>query len=163
MQDWRGGGGGGGFGGFGSFQGDGGGGGRGGPPDDFRSRSPQQFHQHQHHPHGSDFHPPPRHHFDRSPPRSNEHLEDAFDGPVNVLPTLRQLTALEDILGSLGPQITSIMGRALNLEQVLAVSFKFQFSGFFSSTCSPSLFCRPGLVRATFSWRTRTLHASLTW
>lgn len=127
MQDWRGGGGGGGgFGGFGSFQGDGGGGGRGGPPDDFRSRSPQQFHQHhhqhQHHPHGSDFHPPPRHHFDRSPPRSNEHLEDAFDGPVNVLPTLRQLTALEDILGSLGPQITSIMGRALNLEQVHAVA-----------------------------------------
>lgn len=58
-----------------------------------------------------------RNHFDRSPPRSNE-LEDSFDGPVLVLPSLRQLTALEDILGSLGPQVNSVMGRALNLEQV---------------------------------------------
>ena len=70
-----------------------------------RSRSPPAAQQHR------------RNHFDRSPQRSNE-LEDTFDGPVLVLPSLRQLTALEDILGSLGPQINSIMGRALNLEQV---------------------------------------------
>ena len=35
-----------------------------------------------------------------------------------ILPSLRLLSALEDILGSLGPQINVIMGRALNLEQV---------------------------------------------
>lgn len=40
------------------------------------------------------------------------------DGPVQILPTLRLLTALEDILGSLGPQVNNIIGRALNLEQL---------------------------------------------
>lgn len=34
-----------------------------------------------------------------------------------ILPCLRMLTALEDILGSLGPQVNQLIAKALNLEQ----------------------------------------------
>ena len=34
-----------------------------------------------------------------------------------ILPCLRILTALEDILGSLGPQVNQLIAKALNLEQ----------------------------------------------
>ena len=37
-------------------------------------------------------------------------------GPVQILPALRILTALEDILGSLGPQINAVMSKALALD-----------------------------------------------
>eukprot|EP00095_Tigriopus_kingsejongensis_P011972 snap_masked-scaffold906_size82779-processed-gene-0.4 protein:Tk11972 transcript:snap_masked-scaffold906_size82779-processed-gene-0.4-mRNA-1 annotation:"conserved hypothetical protein" len=53
---------------------------------------------------------------DRSP-ISQADFEDANDGPVMAIPCLRQLTALEDTLGSLGPQINAILGKALALEQ----------------------------------------------
>ena len=37
--------------------------------------------------------------------------------PPKILDTLRVVTALENLLGSLGPQITAIMSRALNLDK----------------------------------------------
>lgn len=58
-----------------------------------------------------------RNYFDRSP-RRYEGFDDVLDeGPVQVVPFLRLLTALEDILGSLGPNVNAILGRALSLEQ----------------------------------------------
>eukprot|EP00094_Tigriopus_californicus_P012109 TCALIF_11701-PB protein Name:"Similar to CG7065 Uncharacterized protein CG7065 (Drosophila melanogaster)" AED:0.08 eAED:0.08 QI:4647/1/0.93/1/0.71/0.66/15/0/864 len=55
--------------------------------------------------------------FDHRSPKSYEEFEDAYDGPVMLVPCLRQLTALEDILGSLGPQVNVIMAKALALDQ----------------------------------------------
>ena len=42
--------------------------------------------------------------------------------PPKILDTLRVVTALENLLGSLGPQITAIMSRALNLDKKRAGS-----------------------------------------
>ena len=114
--------------------------GHGGCPRTSRSRSPPMRSSAR----GNPFERSPLHqarnYFDRSPPRASHMVEvgltsrmrstylnkmlnrfcfpDQFDGLVMVLPSLRQLSALEDILGSLGPQVNLIMGRALNLEQV---------------------------------------------
>ena len=37
--------------------------------------------------------------------------------PPKILETLRHVTALENLLGSLGPQITAMMSRALSLDK----------------------------------------------
>eukprot|EP00092_Neocalanus_flemingeri_P001633 GFUD01001743.1.p1 GENE.GFUD01001743.1~~GFUD01001743.1.p1 ORF type:complete len:1274 (+),score=352.69 GFUD01001743.1:59-3880(+) len=44
-------------------------------------------------------------------------LDDPQMGAVKVLPCLRLLSALEDSLGSLGPQINQVLAKALSLEQ----------------------------------------------
>merc|ERR1719347_869104 len=44
-------------------------------------------------------------------------LDDPQIGVVKVIPCLRLLTALEDSLGSLGPQINQVLAKALSLEQ----------------------------------------------
>jgi len=44
-------------------------------------------------------------------------LDDPQMGAIKVIPCLRLLTALEDSLGSLGPQINQVLARALSLEQ----------------------------------------------
>lgn len=48
-----------------------------------------------------------------SPPLSSY---DSFSNAPKLLDTLRLITALENLLGSLGPQITAMMSRALTLE-----------------------------------------------
>merc|ERR1719318_704289 len=44
-------------------------------------------------------------------------LDDPQMGAIRVIPCLRLLSALEDSLGSLGPQINQVLARALSLEQ----------------------------------------------
>lgn len=44
------------------------------------------------------------------------------DGPLTVVAVLRLLTALEDHLGSLGPKVVDLLGKALALEKVKANS-----------------------------------------
>jgi len=44
-------------------------------------------------------------------------LDDPQMGVIKVIPCLRLLTALEDSLGSLGPQINQVLAKALSLEQ----------------------------------------------
>merc|ERR1719228_5214 len=44
-------------------------------------------------------------------------LDDPQMGAIKVIPCLRLLTALEDSLGSLGPQVNQVLARALSLEQ----------------------------------------------
>ena len=43
---------------------------------------------------------------------------EAEAGPVQVVHCLRLLSALEDSLGSLGPVVNQILGKALSIEQV---------------------------------------------
>ena len=52
----------------------------------------------------------------RSPPSPGPAPRQTASAP-EVLPTLRLLSALEDSLGSLGPQVNTTLGRALGLEQ----------------------------------------------
>uniref|UniRef100_A0A0A1X7K4 Uncharacterized protein CG7065 n=1 Tax=Zeugodacus cucurbitae TaxID=28588 RepID=A0A0A1X7K4_ZEUCU len=66
--------------------------------------------------------------YERSPsPNSKsattrEEAEPENDGPLTVVAVLRLLTALEDHLGSLGPKVVDLLGKALALEKVKANS-----------------------------------------
>ena len=52
-----------------------------------------------------------------SVPSSLPRLEQVQMGDVKIVPCIRLLTALEDILGSLGPAVNQVLARALALEQ----------------------------------------------
>lgn len=52
--------------------------------------------------------------------REEAELDD--DGPLTIVAVLRLLTALEDHLGSLGPKVVDLLGKALALEKVKANS-----------------------------------------
>ena len=52
-----------------------------------------------------------------SMPSSLPRLEQVQMGDVKIVPCIRLLTALEDILGSLGPAVNQVLARALALEQ----------------------------------------------
>lgn len=60
--------------------------------------------------------------YQESETRSKELKEDPKDeepeGPLTVVAVLRLLTALEDHLGSLGPKVVDMLGKALALEKV---------------------------------------------
>ncbi|XP_017489897.1 PREDICTED: uncharacterized protein CG7065, partial [Rhagoletis zephyria] len=66
--------------------------------------------------------------YERSPsPNSKsapakEEPEPEDEGPLTVVAVLRLLTALEDHLGSLGPKVVDLLGKALALEKVKANS-----------------------------------------
>ena len=82
---------------------------------------------------------------------------EAEAGPVQVVHCLRLLSALEDSLGSLGPVVNQILGKALSIEQV--GGWKEMVNGF---DCE-FLACRLGRVRAACCWRTPTRSPSWTW
>ena len=50
----------------------------------------------------------------------NSEEEAELRGPVRVIPVLRRLGSLDDVLGSLGPQVNALIGRALALEECRA-------------------------------------------
>ena len=52
-----------------------------------------------------------------SMPSSLPRLDQVQMGDVKIVPCIRLLTALEDILGSLGPAVNQVLARALALEQ----------------------------------------------
>ena len=52
-----------------------------------------------------------------SVPSSLPRLEQVQMGDVKIVPCIRLLTALEDILGSLGPAVNQVLARALALER----------------------------------------------
>ncbi|XP_012156452.1 uncharacterized protein CG7065 [Ceratitis capitata] len=67
--------------------------------------------------------------YERSPsptskpaPAAKEDPQPEDDGPLTVVAVLRLLTALEDHLGSLGPKVIDLLGKALALEKVKANS-----------------------------------------
>ncbi|XP_053948418.1 uncharacterized protein CG7065 [Anastrepha ludens] len=65
--------------------------------------------------------------YERSPSPSKsatakEEQEPEDDGPLTVVSVLRLLTALEEHLGSLGPKVVDLLGKALALEKVKANS-----------------------------------------